>query len=308
MKFTNLFYIPAIYLLVGFLLSAAVLDEPEQQMIYTRCFEPMPSPEVFPDANGGSALISIRRCYGTPENSGTVTERTIADQEEDFDEVMKIKVVKRDFPGNEKSSGPRYHTVLNGDSLSRISDLYGVPMARIVSTNHLKSNKIVLGQKLAIPGDSNFGGAASARTSLIHTFSFLRQKDDSSFHWPLPVSGRLTSKFGYRMHPVTKTMSFHNGVDLATPRNTKIGASKQGVVVFAGYRRLSGKTVIIKHSGNLYTMYAHCNRILVKENQAVKTGEIIGLVGMTGRTTGCHLHFSIKNGENYLNPLKYLSK
>ncbi len=118
-----------------------------------------------------------------------------------------------------------------------------------------------------------------------------------------PVNGSIVSGFGYRVHPIFRRVKFHYGVDIAAPYGTPIRAAADGVVVFAGWRRAYGITVILDHGNGLATLYAHCSRVLVSEGQTVKQGDIIALVGSTGLSTGPHLHFEVRRYGEPINPL-----
>lgn len=119
--------------------------------------------------------------------------------------------------------------------------------------------------------------------------------------------GNITSKFGYRVSPITNKFSLHTGLDIAAPKNTKIYAAYDGVVVKAQYHEINGNYIVIKHSNTLKTSYNHCNKLLVKEGEKVKRGEIIALVGETGYATGNHLHFEVLLNGKYINPLYVLN-
>ncbi|AMA71766.1 MULTISPECIES: murein hydrolase activator EnvC family protein [Aneurinibacillus] len=127
------------------------------------------------------------------------------------------------------------------------------------------------------------------------------------FVWP--VSGaRMSSSFGYRIHPILHTRKFHDGTDLAAPQGTPIYAAADGVVASTGYMNGYGNTVIIYHGNGLSTLYAHIRHggIVVSEGQEVKAGQKIAEVGSTGRATGPHLHFTvIRNGQK-VDPMSYL--
>jgi murein DD-endopeptidase MepM/ murein hydrolase activator NlpD len=122
----------------------------------------------------------------------------------------------------------------------------------------------------------------------------------------LPVdNGRLTSKFGWREHPILKTKRFHYGLDLAAPPGTPVLAAADGVVAMADWNGNYGNYVRIDHGRNISTGYAHLSSIVttLKPGTRVKQGDMIGFVGMTGLATGPHLCFQLMDGKKQLNPL-----
>ncbi|HTB23248.1 MAG TPA: M23 family metallopeptidase [bacterium] len=121
-----------------------------------------------------------------------------------------------------------------------------------------------------------------------------------------PLAGHYTSMMGKRVDPFTGVTRFHNGVDIGAPFNSLVGAAADGTVVLAGWNGGFGKCVIIKHAQGYRTLYGHLNAILVHVGQKVKQHQLIGRVGMTGRTTGPHLHFTIWKNDRVQNPLNYL--
>jgi len=124
------------------------------------------------------------------------------------------------------------------------------------------------------------------------------------FRWP--VKGKLTSRFGTRVHPVFKTKTVHTGIDIAAPKGTTVRAAGKGDVLYAGWLRGYGQIVILDNGGNFSTVYAHLSRILVSEGQRVSDGQPIGNVGDTGVATGPHLHFEVRVNGDARDPLKYL--
>ena len=115
--------------------------------------------------------------------------------------------------------------------------------------------------------------------------------------------GNITSHFGYRISPITKEYSLHSGLDIAVPENSEIYSAYDGIVITAEYNEVNGNYIIIKHSDSLKTTYNHCNKLLVREGEKIKKGEIIALVGATGYATGNHLHFEVILNSKYINPL-----
>ncbi|MEN6370963.1 MAG: peptidoglycan DD-metalloendopeptidase family protein [Armatimonadota bacterium] len=119
----------------------------------------------------------------------------------------------------------------------------------------------------------------------------------------LPVSGRFTSRFGYRIHPVTGNRSLHTGVDIACPSGSQIKAAADGEVIMAGWMGAYGYAVVIDHGGGVSTLYGHNSRLLVHTGQHVKRGTIIARSGSTGWSTGPHCHFEKRINGKPVNPL-----
>jgi murein DD-endopeptidase MepM/ murein hydrolase activator NlpD len=118
-----------------------------------------------------------------------------------------------------------------------------------------------------------------------------------------PVSGRISSTFGYRFHPIVRQMRLHTGVDIPAPSGTPIHAAADGEVATAGWRKAYGKCIEIDHDGGVSTLYGHCSAICVRVGQQVKKGDVIGRVGSTGWSTGPHCHFEKRVNGKAVNPL-----
>ncbi|MCI5675576.1 MAG: peptidoglycan DD-metalloendopeptidase family protein [Ezakiella sp.] len=118
--------------------------------------------------------------------------------------------------------------------------------------------------------------------------------------WPLPGHTRITSPFGYRGR------EFHRGTDIGAPVGTAIVAAEEGKVIFSGWMGTYGQLVVISHGNNLSTAYAHCAKLLVSVGQVVKKGQQIATVGLTGRTTGPHLHFEVRVGGKVQNAMNWV--
>lgn len=122
-----------------------------------------------------------------------------------------------------------------------------------------------------------------------------------------PTTGRLTSEYGPRIHPITGANGFHTGIDLANSTGTPIVASKSGKVVEARTMSGYGKTIIIDHGNGYQTLYAHNNSLSVQVGQTVKRGQEIAKMGSTGNSTGPHLHFEIRINGKHTNPMNYIN-
>ena len=122
---------------------------------------------------------------------------------------------------------------------------------------------------------------------------------------PLPFM-RLTSRFGYRRHPVTGFSAAHKGIDLGAPRGTIVRATADGRVIRTGYDGVRGRHIIISHGNRYRTHYYHLNGIKkgVSRGKWVGQGKVIGYVGNTGRSTGPHLHYGLQRNGQYINPLR----
>jgi len=121
-----------------------------------------------------------------------------------------------------------------------------------------------------------------------------------------PVDGWITSKFGYRKSPFTGKRTFHSGLDISNKTGTKIIATANGKVSYAAPKRNFGNLVIIDHGYGRVTKYGHLEKILVKPGQRVKRGEVIALLGNTGKSTGPHVHYEVRINGVPTNPLKYI--
>lgn len=132
---------------------------------------------------------------------------------------------------------------------------------------------------------------------------------EGKFIWPVPVSStRVTSGYGWRNDPFTGEKSYHSGIDIADSKGTPIYASNNGTVIRAETDGSYGKYILIDHGGGIYTCYAHCSKLLVSEGDYVKKGTQIAEMGSTGRSTGSHLHFEVREGKNRVNPFNYVTK
>lgn len=134
----------------------------------------------------------------------------------------------------------------------------------------------------------------------------LTSYDGGVFQWPAPSYTRISEEYGDRIHPILKTPQFHNGLDLAAPNGSPILAAYDGEVVAAAYSGTMGNYIMIDHGDSLYTIYMHASALYVNKGDLVVKGEKIAAVGSTGRSTGPHLHFSVRLNGSYVSPWNYL--
>jgi len=205
-----------------------------------------------------------------------------------------------------KAPAPVVHEVRRGETLSAIAKKYKVTVASLVIANRLRGPRarLSVGQRLTIPRP---GAAPILRArrgpvdeplpvSLV--LSVPDFDDAPSFQWP--VAGPVTSTFGRR------SRSWHRGVDIRAEPGTPIVAAAPGIVIASGFEARYGQIVQIEHDGGFVTVYAHNERNLVDMGQEVAGGQVIALVGRTGRASAEHVHFEIRYDGRVYNPLYLL--
>lgn len=215
------------------------------------------------------------------------------------------------------SKNGMFYKIKKGDSLIRIAKRYGINVADIVDNNEINPRRLKVGEKIFLPEitykkvselenirkkpqkTSNKRISSNQKTSSRKT-----QTSSLGFYYPVRYRG-VSSPFGNRFHPVLKRYILHTGVDLIA-KYVPLRAAKTGTVSFAGYMNGYGKIIIIKHSNNYETRYAHLSVISTRVGEKVNRGELIGKTGKTGRVTGPHLHFEIRYKGVPKNPMRYL--
>jgi murein DD-endopeptidase MepM/ murein hydrolase activator NlpD len=175
-----------------------------------------------------------------------------------------------------------YVTLKKGDTVSGICKSYELEITDLVNANPgVDISNLNIGDRLFIPGS----GALS-----------------QLFRFAWPVHGRISGRYGMRIHPVYRRRMMHTGLDIAASHGTPIRAALGGRVTFVGWKGGLGKTVIIEHPNGYETTYGHCSKILVNRGDVVEKGDRIAKVGTTGISTGPHLHFEVRKGGKRQNP------
>jgi murein DD-endopeptidase MepM/ murein hydrolase activator NlpD len=130
--------------------------------------------------------------------------------------------------------------------------------------------------------------------------------DGGIMAWPTPGVTRVTSEFGYRIHPILKYKKLHTGMDIGAPSGTTVVAANAGTVIKAVYNNSYGNMVMIDHGGGIVTLYAHNSSLLVSKGDIVSRGQAIAKSGSTGMSTGPHVHFEVRVNAEYKNPRDWL--
>jgi murein DD-endopeptidase MepM/ murein hydrolase activator NlpD len=123
-----------------------------------------------------------------------------------------------------------------------------------------------------------------------------------------PTYGWLTGRFGGRPDPFTGERAFHQGLDISTTKGQPVYATANGTVESAAYSGEYGNLIVIRHDFGLSTRYGHLSKFYVRPGQSVTRGDVIGLVGSTGRSTGAHLHYEVLANGKLINPLPLLTE
>jgi murein DD-endopeptidase MepM/ murein hydrolase activator NlpD len=188
------------------------------------------------------------------------------------------------------------HVVRKGETAWRISKRYGTTVEALARANGMSDpTQLRVGQRLVIPGGKRLRSGSGIWTSRDPRGRTPKLKVGR------PLPGKVTSGFGMRGG------AHHDGIDIPARRGTPIRAAESGRVIHSDARLAGyGNMVIIKHMGDLSTVYAHNRKNLVRTGQFVEKGQIIAEVGQTGRTTAPHLHFEVRRDGEPRNPLDYL--
>ena len=219
-----------------------------------------------------------------------------------------------------------FYVIKKDETIEAVSKRYGVSMNKIRQVNAaIDVSALKPGEEIFLPGARPVGlvehqqdNAKLAEAKKINQKALKDlaknekpQKGEvavknAAFRWPL--MGRINSPFGWRQHPITKRRDFHTGIDIKGNRGDIIKCAGAGKVVYSGWMGGYGKVLVVEHSNGQSTLYAHCSTLLVGKGANVSSGHLIAKVGTTGRSTGPHLHFEVRNGNSPVNPIKYLTK
>lgn len=161
-------------------------------------------------------------------------------------------------------------------------------------------------EALALEKELEESGLSDNDIDSVTTTTTKPQVYSGPFCFPAPSYTRVSDDYGYRIHPTLGVKQFHNGIDFAAPGGSPILAAQSGTVIAASYSSTMGNYIMISHGGGVITIYMHASALYVSSGQTVTKGQKIAAVGTTGRSTGNHLHFSVRVNGSYVSPWSYL--
>ena len=199
-----------------------------------------------------------------------------------------------------------------GSLASEVSSLYGLksdPVLVTVANEQIRASEVnsSMDQLYALRNSALIGatttGLSLGLTKNATTADWLRANSAPNL-WP--VEGQVTGSFGERIDPFNGEGAFHMGVDIAALVGQPVLAPAEGTVEFADYMGGYGRAIVIEHGHGISTRYGHLSGFAVASGQHVRRGDIIGYVGLSGRSTGPHLHYEVRINDTPVNPYKYL--
>jgi murein DD-endopeptidase MepM/ murein hydrolase activator NlpD len=211
-------------------------------------------------------------------------------------------------------SNPCVHVVRSGDSVSRLAVRYGVRTQALIDANRsARPEALRLGQRLSIPGcrklepqvltvgvDGSITARVGPRRIPTKLFLGLPELNGRAIDLVWPVDGPVVSQFGRRRN------GWHAGTDIRAEVGTPILAAAAGVVVYSGWGRSYGRLIRIEHENSMITVYAHNLQNFVEVGDRVEAGQVIGMVGRSGRASAYHLHFEVRMDGMAYNPVHLL--
>jgi murein DD-endopeptidase MepM/ murein hydrolase activator NlpD len=190
------------------------------------------------------------------------------------------------------------HKVEKNETLEEVAIQYDITLQSIIDANGIEDpDSVQIGTELFAP---------SARIPKKLRTHLLPERKKTSTRFIMPAQGRISGGYGYRTHPVLRRRKLHQGIDIVGRYGSPVKAAMAGKVRYSDWMGSYGKLVIIEHDNGFETRYAHNSRLKAKNGDVVRQGQVIALIGKTGRTTGTHLHFEIRVKGKAVNPMRYL--
>lgn len=217
--------------------------------------------------------------------------REAAEQAEALFVRMLLKEVRRSMPED---------GLFSSREMSTFQDMFDERVADQIA----QSGQLGLADAI----EQSITGQAPTRSAALHAYDRAAGHAHAHDHvHGTPVEGTLTSDFGHRHHPILHRRMMHYGVDIGAPAGTPIRALRDGVVTRSERMGTYGNVVFVDHGDGLQTRYAHARTLLVKPGERVQQGQTLATVGSTGRSTGPHLHFEVRQDGEAIDPTAFLS-
>jgi murein DD-endopeptidase MepM/ murein hydrolase activator NlpD len=192
-----------------------------------------------------------------------------------------------------------------GPGASIYTELFDQEVSRSLATRGALGISDLLIQRLSeqVSGaDADVGQEKAGKAEPLSGAGHPAGAEDAVPDFRMPLQARISSAFGIRKDPLTHAMALHRGVDIAAPDGMEVHAACAGHIVFSGYEKGYGNTVVVQHPGGFETRYAHLHTLKVSVGDPVPAGGILGTVGNTGRSTGPHLHFEVSRNGHQIDP------
>lgn len=274
--------------------------------------------------NGNTFYMEMM--FGTDDISDLLNKAEYISQLEEYDRNMlnKMKDTQEQIKANEEKLESEQHELdklvkQTEDEQASVETLIAAKQAEIESFNtqiqdtqaqidqkekELKEEQELIEQMKEIERQ-RAAAAAAAAAAAQGSVSTSFVPTASGYIWPVS-SHTISSEFGYRTDPINGTTSYHSGLDIAASSGTPIAAIADGQVAWSYYSSSAGNWIGIDHGNGVYSVYMHCSLSAVSAGDVVSQGQTIGYVGSTGRSTGPHLHLSIRLNGEYVDPHQYV--
>lgn len=194
----------------------------------------------------------------------------------------------------------QYVQIRKGDNYTKLAKEFNIDKWLLEEANNKKSLRV--GEWFFVPLERGLLGAKKVNRSPAHSASTAQYMASGRYAWPVPSSSRISSGFGRRWG------RHHDGIDIPARTGAHIVSVDSGVIVYSG-KELGGygNITVIAHKNGIFSVYAHAEKNYTRKGQKVHKGQVIALVGSTGKSTGPHLHFEIRRNSKALNPKSFVS-
>jgi murein DD-endopeptidase MepM/ murein hydrolase activator NlpD len=287
---------------------AASSPEPPEKLVATRAYArpvPRPMPRAYAPArsnmlvaaNGGRDRAVVREA--SLEDGSRWTLLTMRFRGDPVIEATPWKASRRLLIAIKGAELPTYNrTFTSKGQLVQSADLEQITPGEVQL-----NMKLAAGSNVTVYRRREPGAEGTEYAVLVEHVEDLEGCELADW----PVRGRLSSKFGWRVHPILHVGHMHTGIDIAVPSGTPIRVVKAGRVVWSAWRKGGGLAVIVEHPDGHQSSYMHCSKLRVHEGDQVKKNQVIALAGSTGMSTGPHVHFGVTANGKAVDPVSYLT-